>query len=283
MVTTQPATTTDSVLDLVKLEEIARTRNAEFVNAEPYPHIVIDNFLPVEVAEKALSEFDDAVEGWNHYYHYNEKKLALTDVTKMGPTIQKIFEALQSRPFIDLIEKLSSIDGLIADPALDGAGMHVSRPGGFLNLHTDFLTHTNNRSWSRQINVIIFFNKDWDEAWGGNLELWDAQMKNCIKSVPPIFNRCVIFNTRPKSYHGHPHPLACPPGRERRSIAHYLFRDEGAPLELRPTDYRPLPTDSTTKRTLIAFDRGLVRTYSILKRYLKLKDGVADRFLKKFK
>jgi Rps23 Pro-64 3,4-dihydroxylase Tpa1-like proline 4-hydroxylase len=282
-VTTEQAVSASNALDLVKLEEIARTRREEFMKAEPYPHIVIDDFLPTEVAEKALAEFDQAVDGWNHYYHYNEKKLALTDVTKMGPTIQSIFEGLQSRPFIDLIEQLSGIERLIADPELDGAGMHVSRPGGFLNVHTDFLTHTSNRSWSRQINVIIFFNKDWEEAWGGNLELWDADMTHAIKSVPPVFNRCVIFNTRPKSYHGHPHPLACPPGRERRSIAHYLFRDEGAPLELRPTDYRPLPTDKAGKRVLIAVDRGLVRTYSFLKRYLHLKDGAADRFLKRFK
>lgn len=270
-------------LDLVKLAEIARTRRDQFMNADPYPHIVIDDFLPIEIAEKAAAEFDNAVEGWNHYYHYNEKKLALTDVTKMGPTIQRIFEGLQSRPFIDLIEKLSGIDALIADPDLDGAGMHVSRRGGFLNVHTDFLTHTSNRSWSRQINVIIFFNKDWDEAWGGALELWDAEMTHALVKIPPIFNRCVIFNTRPKSFHGHPHPMTCPTDRERRSIAHYLFRDEGAPLELRPTNYRALPTDSGTKRVLIAVDRGMVRAYSTLKRYLKLKDGMADRILKRFK
>jgi Rps23 Pro-64 3,4-dihydroxylase Tpa1-like proline 4-hydroxylase len=282
-VSTEQAVSTTGALDLVKLEEIARTRRDEFINAEPYPHIVIEDFLPIEVAEKALAEFDDAVDGWNHYYHYNEKKLALTDVSKMGPTVQAIFDGLQSRPFVDLIEKLSGIDGLLSDPALDGAGMHVSRTGGYLNVHTDFLTHTSNRSWSRQINVIIFFNKDWDESWGGALELWDADMTHAVKSVMPVFNRCVIFNTRPKSYHGHPHPMTCPPNRERRSIAHYLFRDEGAPLELRPTDYRPLPTDKAGKRALVAVDRGMVRTYSFLKRYLHLKDGLADRLLKFFK
>lgn len=273
----------DCVIDLEGLAGIAELRHDEFVSADPYPYIVIDDFLPEEVAEEVLKEFDVVSEGWNHYHHYNEKKMGLTDVSKMGPVTQMVFATLQSRPFVEVIGKLTGIENLISDPELDGAGLHETRRGGFLNVHTDFLTHTTNRNWSRELNILIYLNKDWDEAWGGALELWDRDMTHCVNKVSPIFNRCVIFNTIEKSYHGHPHPMECPPDRSRRSIAHYLFREHATARPLQPTDYQPLPEDSAMKKILVSADRSAVRVYSVLKRYLRMKDGgIIDKILKKF-
>ena len=269
-------------LDFERLDRLADERRGDFSGAEPFPHVVIDDFLPRETAEEVHAEFADTAEGWNHYHHYNEKKLALTDVGRMGPATQALFGALQSRPFVDFVESLSGIDGLLADPDLDGAGMHKIMPGGFLNVHTDFLSHTKNRHWSRQINLLIYFNKDWQEDWQGNLELWDENMENCVESVAPVFNRCVIFHTRRRSFHGHPHRLACPDGEARKSIALYYFRDEGAVRELTPTNYQPLPEDPALKKLLIAADRNLLRAYSFAKRYTGLSDRTIDRILKKF-
>ena len=45
--------------------------------------------------------------------------------------------------------------GVIADPDLDGAGLHQIVRGGFLNVHTDFQSHVVNSDWSRQINLLI--------------------------------------------------------------------------------------------------------------------------------
>ena len=64
---------------------------------------------------------------------------------------------------------------------------------------------------------------DWQEAYAGHLEMWDGSMRQCVKKVLPVFNRCVIFNTSPESFHGHPHPLTCPPGTCRTSIALYYY------------------------------------------------------------
>jgi len=30
---------------------------------------------------------------------------------------------------------------------------------GFLNLHVDFLSHTKNRHWSRQVNLLLYLNQ----------------------------------------------------------------------------------------------------------------------------
>ncbi|MDJ0949917.1 MAG: 2OG-Fe(II) oxygenase family protein [Alphaproteobacteria bacterium] len=271
-----------AMLNFERLDGIAESRAAEFASAEPYPHVVIDDFLPASVAEEVWAEFAVTKHGWTHYHHYNEKKLALTDTAKMGPATRDVFDALMSDRFVGFVQRLTGIEGLISDPDLDGAGMHQIMPGGFLNVHTDFLSHTKHRHWSRQVNLLIYFNKNWHADWMGDLELWDADMSRCVRSVAPTFNRCVLFHTRKRSFHGHPHKLACPEGESRKSVALYYFRNEGSVRELSPTNYQPLPDDPPVKKALVAADRTLLRAYSWMKRYTGLTDGAIDRFLRRF-
>ena len=75
----------------------------------------------------------------------------------------------------------------------------------------------------RRLNLLIYLNKDWQEGWGGALELWDRTGQRCVLAIPPVFNRAVLFDTSNFSYHGHPHPLACPPERSRKSVALYYY------------------------------------------------------------
>jgi hypothetical protein len=271
-----------SVLDYERLERLAGELAPGFARAKPFPHVVIDDFFPPDVANDLLAEFEIEEGSWKHYHHYNERKKALTEYDRMPPRTQGVFDALQTQRTIDFVSKVSGLGGLIADPGLEGAGMHVVEPGGFLNVHTDFLTHTKRRSWSRHINILIYLNKDWQEEWCGNLELWDDQLTACVQSVEPVFNRCVIFNTVEKSYHGHPHKLACPPGRNRKSLLLYYYRDEGHELDLSSTDYQPLPDDSATRRLLIAADRLALRIYTFIKGRTKISDRLMDRLLRRF-
>ena len=269
-------------LDYAGLEALARRRCGEFAAAAPFPHVVIDDFLPADVLEAVCAEFDETAAGWSHYHHYNERKQALTRAGGMGPRTQALLAELLSLDFVHVLETLTGLTGLIADPDLDGGGLHRVRAGGFLNVHTDFLAHTTQRTWSRQVNLLIYFNKGWRPEWEGALQLWDVAMQRCVRSIEPVLNRCVIFRTTDSSYHGHPHKLACPEDVERRSLALYYFRDEGRPLPLTPTHYRGTPEDSRLRRGLIATDGVLLRAFSFLKRYTGLSDGLASRILKRF-
>jgi len=173
-------------LDYERLDALAEERREAFATAEPYPFTVIDDFLPAEDAEQTLAEFEATESGWNHYHHYNEKKLALTDICQMGTHTQRVFAALQHQRFVEFLERLTGIDSLIADPDLDGAGLHQIVRGGFLNVHADFQSHTVNSAWSRQINLLIYFNRDWKPEWQGNLELWATDVSRCVESVEPV-------------------------------------------------------------------------------------------------
>lgn len=135
------------------------------------------------------------------------------------------------------MEGLTGIQGLIPDPYFNGGGFHEISPGGKLGIHADF--RLNERLHvSRRLNVLIYLNKDWHEDFGGYLELWDRSMKQNRRSIAPIFNRCVVFNTDADSYHGHPEPLHCPPDRTRKSIALYYYTASKA-------IYSEVPSSST--------------------------------------
>lgn len=271
------------ILDFERLERQAPALQAAFAAAVPYPHIVLDDFLTPEAAGALLAEFGGEDENWTAYNHYNERKAGLTRFELMGPHTQATIGALHSERFIAWLEQVSGVTGLLSDPDLDGGGLHQIKRGGFLNMHVDFQSHTTRKTWSRQINLLLYLNRDWQDEWEGFLELWDSDVKTRAARIKPIFNRCVLFLTSaPGSYHGHPVPLACPEGESRRSLALYYFRDEGSALKLAPTHYRARPEDPWWKHALVAADVAVLRGYSFLKRYTPINDRLISRILRRF-
>lgn len=274
-----------SIVDFKRLTaDIEKSRN-DFSNGKPFPHTVIEDFLSRSAAETLRNEFElmAAETGdWIRYNHYNQRKAGFTRADLMSMPSREIIRTLSGPDFIDWLETLTGINGLIADPDLDGGGLHEIKSGGFLNMHTDYLSHTNRPSWRREINLLIYLNPDWQDEWQGALELWDDDVKSTSKAISPLFNRCVIFRTFEKSFHGHPVPLACPDGISRKSLALYYFRDTGEELELKPTYYLARPEDTRLKHLLVVLDRWILRFYSFLKRHNVVNDRMISRILKWF-
>ena len=269
----------------VDLDAIARRlapHAAAFAAASPFPHVVLDDFLPDDVAAAVAAEFDDPAIAWQPLHHVNERKSVFGDLEHMGPVTAATVRALYSPAMRATLERLSGVADLIGDPELDGAGLHRTDPGGHLNVHTDALAHGKRRTWSRQLNLIVFLNRDWEEAYRGDLELWDATVSRCEQRIAPLLNRCVVFRTTAVSFHGVPDVLACPEGRSRKSLALYYFRDEARVVPLHPTNYMPRPRDPLARRVLIRADRALLRVYALLKRYTPIDDARVTRLLRRF-
>ncbi len=140
----------------------------------------------------------------------------------MGPATRRLLAELNSATFIDFLERLTGIEGLIPDPHFEGGGLHQIEPGGHLKVHADFNRHPRT-GLERRLNVLVYLNRDWKDEYGGHLELWDRSMTRCERKLLPVFNRCVIFATTDHAYHGHPEPLTCPDDRARRSMALYYY------------------------------------------------------------
>jgi Rps23 Pro-64 3,4-dihydroxylase Tpa1-like proline 4-hydroxylase len=264
--------------DFDELEHRIEHSLTDYQSAAPFPHIVIDNFLRQDVLEAVTAEFPELdTETWNNYLHVNERKFSHTDPSTWGPTLQHLLDELNSPRFVRLIGDLLGKNDLRADPSLEGGGLHQSTTGGFLNIHADFTVHPHNRKWQRRANLILYLNEGWKEDWGGDLEMWSADMKECVKKVSPIGNRVVIFTTDPTSFHGHPEPMTCPEGTMRRSLALYYFSVEEDPM-VRSTEYRSRPGDGAHS-ILIFADTLMLRGYDWTKRHLGLSDQTASKLL----
>jgi len=127
-----------SIFDYAALDRLASEKAATFKNAKPCPHLVIDDFVAPEVLDKVLAEIGEANESWTHWKHYNERKEGLKDMSRMGPNSRALFQEMNSPKFVAFVEKLTGLGPLVSDDTLDGGGIHITRPGGHLNIHTDF-------------------------------------------------------------------------------------------------------------------------------------------------
>lgn len=213
-----------------KLARLGQDNAENYRNAEPFPHIYFDNFLPVEAAEAALNQFPEPRElTWQKFDTALEKKLAFDAVEKLPGGDREVLYFLNSRPMLEFLETLTGIQGVIPDPYFVGGGLHQIKPGGKLGVHVDFNVHTKLKL-DRRINVLVYLNKDWKEEYGGHFELWNREMTKAEVKILPLFNRCAIFSTTSWSFHGHPEPLTCPLDRTRKSIATYYYTN-GRPEE----------------------------------------------------
>ena len=201
--------------------------HAEFYrSADPFPHVVLDNVFDPRLLEQVLVEFDAMDRGaWHYTERATERKYSTEDFLHFGPLTRALIAQLNAAPFLAFLEELTGVAGLIADPHLRGGGLHEIRRGGALGVHADFNFYPRLNLY-RRLNLLVYLNESWSEAWGGELELWDRAGKHCAQRIAPLFNRVVIFDTSNFSYHGHPRPLQCPEERSRKSLALYYYTVE---------------------------------------------------------
>lgn len=227
------------VFDPIKLTAHADKHRESYSKAQPFPHIVIDDFLPDKALREVLAEFPRPGDlDWIDFNNPAEKKLATKTEVQLGSWTRFLLYQFNSSVFIDFLERLTGIHGLIPDPHFWGGGLHQIEHGGFLKIHADFTRHPV-LPLDRRVNLMVYLNEDWREEYGGHLELWNLQMTRCEARILPVYNRCVIFSTTAYSFHGHPDPIACPKGETRKSIALYYFSN-GRPEEEHPIDHGTL-------------------------------------------
>ena len=215
----------------------------QYVNARPFPHIVMDNLFPNEILEEVLDDFPRPDEiAWRKFDNPTEKKLGYWHENPLRPRIQLFLYEMNSAPLLQFLEALTGIEGLVSDPYYGGAGPHQIERGGFLKVHVDFNWHPLLKL-DRRLNMLVYLNKDWKEEYGGHLELWNRDVSRSEQKILPVYNRTVVFSTTDFSYHGHPTPLACPEGRTRKSVSFYYYSNG------RPDEERSAPHDTIFRET----------------------------------
>lgn len=211
--------------------EFLQICSESFLNASPFPHIVIDDFWDHSLLATIAEEVDDNAlwDGEKNFFG-SQKKKYLGDWTKLPSETQRFFSFLNSSQFLPILETITSEHHLIPDPYLEGGGIHSIGDGGFLKMHADFNWHEK-LAVHRRINLLIYLNEEWEESYQGDLILASMdEHKNLLpgRAVSPKFNTTVIFITDDTSFHGHPVPLNVPDGRRRNSLAAYYYQSTRA-------------------------------------------------------
>lgn len=220
-------------MSIIKVNRIKKRLTSGYnveVSYKPFVHVVIDEFLPAEVANKIAKTFpapDSSI--WYSYDNKLEKKQAQHDARVIPTYINQILQELNSEPFIGLLEELTMVENLIPDPKFNGGGMHSMPKGHKLDVHADYSHHIDT-GLKRKVNLIYYCNPRWQDDWGGDLEVWDESVTKLVTTIKPKFNRAVIFITQSDndvdSMHGVPDSIKCPDNETRQSLALYYYVNE---------------------------------------------------------
>ena len=245
-------------LDEILNDEFFTPRKVEelhdaFRKASPFPHIILEGLFAPQLLELISSDFDRlSWSDWRHYDNTNERKRGSLPNTHFGHATQLYFHTVHSGRFVNFLERISGIEGLITDPQLYTGGLHDIPAGGKFALHTDFNQHSVTKLDNRLV-FITYLNKDWRPSYGGELELWSVEQDKCMSVVEPTFGRSILFYQSSKSLHGHPTPVNTPDGRSRRSAAAYFYsngRSDNESASFHTTLF-PMPIALTRRQNLV--------------------------------
>jgi len=211
------------VFDDPRYSALAQRHAAAYQAAEPFPHFVIDDFLPHDLA-LAISRAFPAREdlSWVERDNANNRRRFVTDETTLQPFLREVLREFNARQFLLFVETLTGIDNLIPDPYFIGGGIHISERDDFLKIHADFNWHHKLQA-HRRCNALLYLNEEWHPEWGGYTELWNRDMSTKVDEVEPAFNRLLVFSTGEHSNHGAPVPNACPEGVVRKVLNFYYY------------------------------------------------------------
>lgn len=248
----------------------------QFNTSTPFRFFKIDNFLKPAFLADLLASYPSYEEagkmGGKQFMAAKEKfKIQVTDAKLFPEPVKQLAETLNGPRFLSDLQYITGIDELLPDSGFAGGGIHLTNTSGRLDVHVDFNFNEHLNAF-RRLNILVYLNPDWDKAWGGDIELWDADVTHCHHAFSPIANRCVVFETSETSYHGVT-PLRCPKGITRQSFAAYYYTKDpphGWDGKTHTTVFKTRPTE--TFRHIVVLPSERVGNY-ISNSFARLKRG----------
>lgn len=207
-----------------------------YLTADPYPHLVVDDFCDAERLAELVAGIPELA-NQSRDYIFAGNKFEKSNYRELGPLFAELHEELRSDRMNAFLRHISC-RAVFVDPANHGGGLHQGKGSSFLDMHVDFNYHPLHDLWYREFNLLLYLNQGWEPAWGGQLEIEDLRTGG-RRAIDVPFNRMVFQQCGPYTLHGYDR-TAFPPGVHRTSIATYAYSEHVRHIEKpRTTDWHP--------------------------------------------
>lgn len=227
------------MINFEALQSNVYSLRADWSSASPFSILVLDDFCDTDKLNNLLSELPDPEDVGlkkSRDYMFAKNKFEKSGFAEFGGNSSELYEDLVSEEFRNWLSQVCGRE-IWVDKDFHGGGLHQGGAGSFLDMHVDFNVHPLHDDWFRDLNILLYLNKDWRPDYGGELKLRNKHT-GASRIVEPIFNRCVIMETRDYTMHGYD-PISFPEGSYRRSIACYAYSAKKEDMKSRSTVWYP--------------------------------------------
>jgi Rps23 Pro-64 3,4-dihydroxylase Tpa1-like proline 4-hydroxylase len=206
-------------LIVLKIEENLNNLKIEFSKPGRINSCFIDDLLPEDIAMTIFNSFPSPSE-MASYRNMKEYKKVAVQLNNYNQLLEEITFAFQDHRIVNLCEKFTGISSMKPDENLYAGGLSLMETGNFLNPHLDN-SHDNDRENYRVLNLLYYVTPNWEEKFGGNLELWDNGMNAPQRTIYAKFNRLAFMITNKSSIHSVSKVVE--PNKIRCCVSNYYF------------------------------------------------------------
>tara|TARA_R100001369_G_scaffold92840_1_gene140309 strand:- start:3528 stop:4352 length:825 start_codon:yes stop_codon:yes gene_type:complete len=187
---------------------------------EAIGYFYIDNLLPEELALQISNAFPKK-EAMVLKKSLREYKYVAAQMDQYNPLLEQVIYAFQDERIVKLVGEICSIENPEPDENLYAGGISLMAEGNFLNPHLDN-SHDKNRNKWRVLNLLYYVTPNWEDSYGGHLEVWPKGLDNEPITIYSRFNRLAVMATHQKSWHS-VSPVTH--NGERCCVSNYYFSD----------------------------------------------------------
>jgi Rps23 Pro-64 3,4-dihydroxylase Tpa1-like proline 4-hydroxylase len=182
-----------------RLAEDSDRMRSDFATPGQIPSTLIDGLLPDEIALQIYNSFPSP-DRMALKRSIKEHKHVAAQMNAYDGLLEEAVYAFQDPSVVDQIGLITGLQDIRPDENLYAGGISLMTKGGYLRPHLDN-SHDGRQGSYRVLNLLYYVTPGWREAFGGNLQLWDAGPLTTPRTLESRFNRLVLMITNRTSWH----------------------------------------------------------------------------------
>jgi len=196
----------------------------------PFPHAIIDNFLPPDIFAKITDElmhvdnFQDIKKNFISHVELNKNVYGDKDLSGTLKLPVDILGGLFVKEILENYLNEQKLISLCDWPNYGGYyPFHSMTGGGILGSHVD---HSHSKNGDLHVaNSIFYVSPEWKPSWGGETLLFSNTGLKIIKKISPSPNRLILFIHSSTSFHG-VNKISTPSGVHRNTYYMDYYIDD---------------------------------------------------------